>query len=165
MEVTMSSTAEITVAIQNDRPSLMIRVTAQEEGNSMPDIRGMLFQIQEAITEYQAMPPAKLLSSSEVAVHDVPCALPPAEEAPLTRTETTFVQQKNTLKPETNTASSGKYHQNGKKKITPGQILTIRQNLQERRIPESTFCRNNNVERLEDMPKGVAWKIIHDHQY
>ena len=161
----MSTNAEITFAIQNDRPSLMIRVTAQEEGNSMPDLRGMLSQIQEAITEFQAMPQAKLLSSSEVIVHDAPCALPPAEEPPLMRNEGTFVPQKNVAKPETNTASSGKYHQNGKKKITPGQIVTIRQNLQERRIPESTFCRINNVERLEDMPKSVAWNIIHDHQY
>lgn len=160
----MSTNAEVTFAIQNDRPSIMIRVTAQEEGNSMPDLRGMLSQIQEAITEFQAMPQAKTLSSSEVEVRDAPCALPPATEASLTRNEATFAPHGNTSKPKTN-ASSGRGHQNGSKKITLGQITTIRQNLQERRIPESTFCRMNNVEHLEDMSKGVAWNIIHDHQY
>ena len=161
----MSTNAEVTFAIQNDHPSIMIRVTAQEEGNSKPDLRGMLSQIQEAITEFQAMPRAKPISSSVVEVSDAPCALPPAEEASLTRNEATFAPHGNVSKPKTNTVSSGRGHQSGNKKITPGQISTIRQNLQERRIPESTFCRMNNVERLEDMSKGVAWNIIHDHLY
>ena len=161
----MSTNAEVTFAIQNDRPSIMIRVTAQEEGNMMPDLRGMLSRIQEAITDFQAMPQAKLLSSSEVEVRDVPCALPHTEEPPLPRNDATFVSQGNASKPKTNTASTGRCHQSDNKKITPGQISTIRQNLQERRIPESTFCRINHIDRLEDMSKGVAWNIIHDHKY
>ena len=159
----MPKKAEITYAIQNDHPSITIHLS--EEGDLTPDLRGMLSQIQEAITEFQAMPQAKLLSSSEVVVHDAPCVLPPAEEPPLMRNEGTFVSHGNASKQKSNTASSGRCHQNGNKKITPGQITTIRQNLQERRIPESTFCRMNNVERLEDMSKGLAWNIIHDHQY
>ena len=83
----------------------------------------------------------------------------------LPENEATFAPQRNTSKPKASPASSGRGHQNGNRKITPGQITTIRQNLQERRIPESTFCRVNHVERLEDMSKGVAWNIIHDHQY
>ena len=34
----MSNSAEITYAIQNDRPSIMIRVSAQEEGKSKPRV-------------------------------------------------------------------------------------------------------------------------------
>ena len=49
----MSNSAEITYAIQNDRPSIMIRVSAQEEGKSKPDLREMLSQIQEAIDTAQ----------------------------------------------------------------------------------------------------------------
>ena len=61
----MSNTAEITYAIQNDRPSITIRVSAQEEGDSKPDLCDMLSQIQEAITKFQAKPQPKLLSNTE----------------------------------------------------------------------------------------------------
>ena len=68
----MSTTAEISYAIQNDRPSFMIRVSAQKEGDSFPDFRDMLTQIQEAITDFQKTPQAKLLPSADVVVQDVP---------------------------------------------------------------------------------------------
>ena len=160
----MTKNAEITVAIQNGNPSITIRVSAQENGETKLILRDMLSEIQEAITEFQAKPQAKLLPSATTEVHDAPCILPPAEEGPLSRNEAPFAPHGNASKPKTNT-SSGRGHQNGSKKITPGQISTIRQNLQERRIPESTFCRMNHVERIEDLSKGVAWNIIHDHQY
>ena len=160
----MTKNAEIIVAIQNDRPSITIRVSAQEDGETKLVLRDMLSEIQEAITEFQAKPQAKLLQSTAAEVHDATCIQSPAEDA-LPRNEAIFSQLRNASKPKTNPASSGRAHQNGSKKITPGQITTLRQNLQERRIPESTFCRMNHVERLEDMSKGVAWNIIHDHQY
>ena len=161
----MSKSAEITFAIQNDRPSITIRVSAQEDGEMKLVLRDMLSEIQEAITEFQAKPQAKLLPNTSAEVLDASCILPPAEEESLPENKATFAPQRNTSKPKANPTSSGRGHQNGSRKITPGQITTIRQNLQERRIPESTFCRMNHVERLEDMAKGVAWNIIHDHQY
>ena len=160
----MTKNAEITVAIQNGNPSITIHVSAQEDGETRLILRDMLSEIQEAITEFQAKPQAKLLPSAAAKVHDAPCIQPPAEEV-LPGNEATFAPQRNASKPKANPASSGRGHQNGSKRITPGQITTIRQNLLERRIPESTFCRMNHVERLEDMSKGVAWNIIHDHRY
>ena len=74
----MSNTAEITYAIQNDRPSITIRLSVQEEGKSKPDLCDMLSLIQEAITEYQAKPQVKLLPNAEVAVQDVPHPTPAA---------------------------------------------------------------------------------------
>ena len=160
----MNKNAEITVAIQNGNPSITIHISAQEDGETKLILRDMLSEIQEAITEFQAKPQAKLLPSAAAEVHDAPCIQPPAEEA-LPGNEATFAPQRNASKPKANPASSGRGHQNGSKKITLGQISTIRQNLQERRIPESTFCRMNHVERIEDLSKGVAWNIIHDHRY
>ena len=61
----MSTSAEITCTIQNDHQSIMFRVSAQGEGNSTPNLRGMLCQIQTAITEFQKKPPTKLLSNTE----------------------------------------------------------------------------------------------------
>ena len=80
-EAIMSTTAEISYAIQNDRPSFMIRVSAQGEGNSTPDLRGMLSQIQEAITDFQKTSQAKLLPSADVVVQDVPQLTPAAHTA------------------------------------------------------------------------------------
>lgn len=161
----MTKNAEITVAIQNDIPSITIRVSAQENGDSKLVLRDMLSEIQEAITEFQAKPQARLLPNSAAEVQDAPCILPSAEEEHLPRSEAASVSRRNASKPKMNTTSSGRGHQNGSKKITPGQISTIRQNLQERRIPESAFCRANHVEHIEDLSKGVAWNIIHDHDY
>ena len=84
----MSTKAEVTYAIVNDRPSIMIRLSAQEEGETKPDLCGMLSQIQEAITEFQAnKPQPKLLSNAEVVVQDVPHpapATPKPQALPLT---------------------------------------------------------------------------------
>ena len=161
----MTKNAEITVAIQNGNPSITIHISAQEDGETKLILRDMLSEIQEAITEFQTKSQAKLLPSAATEIHDAPCIQSPAEEESLPENEATFAPQRNTSKPQASPASSGRGHQTGNRKITPAQITTIRQNLQERRIPESTFCRVNHVERLEDMSKGVAWNIIHDHQY
>ena len=50
----MSKSAEITFAIQNGNPSITIRVSAQENGETKLILRDMLSEIQEAITEFQA---------------------------------------------------------------------------------------------------------------
>ena len=155
----MSNSAEITYAIQNDRPSIMIRVSAQEEGKFKPDLRGMLSQIQEAITDFQKSPQAKLLPSEEVVVQDIPYSSPPALPKPLPDNKGKGFSQKFSSKANTGAPTSGK------SKITEPQIATIRQNLMERNIPECVFCNTYGVKRVEDLPGGVAWHVIHDHLY
>ena len=158
----MSTNAEITYAIQNDHPSITIRLSAQEEGETKPDLCGMLSQIQEAITEFQAKPPTKLLTNAEVTVQDVPKstpATPKTQALPLTNNIVKSLPQKNPSKPNTAAQSSGK------KKITELQIATIRQNLRERSIPECVFCNKHGIKRVEELPGGVAWHVIHDHLY
>ena len=155
----MSNSAEITYAIQNDRPSIMIRVSAQEEGKSKPDLREMLSQIQEAIADYQKSPQAKLLPSEEVVVQDIPYSSPPALPKPLPDNKGKGFSQKFSSKANTGAPTSGK------SKITEPQIATIRQNLMERNIPECVFCNTYGVKRVEDLPGGVAWHVIHDHLY
>ncbi len=155
----MSNSAEITYAIQNDRPSIMIRVSAQEEGKSKPDLREMLSQIQEAIADFQKSPQAKLLPSEEVVVQDIPYSSPPALPKPLPDNKGKGFSQKFSSKANTGAPTSGK------SKITEPQIATIRQNLMERNIPECAFCSTHGIKRLEDLPGGVAWHVIHDHLY
>ena len=158
----MSTSAEITYSIQNDRPSITFRVSAQGEGNSAPDLRGMLSQIQEAVTEFQKKPPAKLLSNTEVVVQDAPLptpATPKPQMLPLADNQGKNFSQKNSSKGNTGTPTSKK------SKITAPQIATIRQNLVERNIPECVFCNKYGVKRVEDLPGGVAWHVIHDHMY
>ena len=154
-----STSAEITYSIQNDRPSIMIRVSAQGEGNSTPDLCGMLCQIQTAITEFQKKPPAKLLSNTEVVVQDVPLSSPPALPKPLPDNKDKSFSQKISSKTHTGAPTASK------SKITEPQIATIRQNLAERNIPECAFCNTHGVKRLEDLPGGIAWRVIHDHLY
>ena len=155
----MSNSAEITYAIQNDRPSIMIRVSAQEEGKSKPDLREMLSQIQEAIADFQKSPQAKLLPSEEVVVQDIPYSSPPALPKPLPDNKGKSFSQKFSSKANTGAPTSGK------SKISEPQIATIRQNLMERNIPECAFCSTHGIKRLEDLPGGVAWHVIHDHLY
>ena len=155
----MTTTAEISCTIQNDRQSLTFRVSAQGEGNSTPDLRGMLSQIQEAVTAYQKTPQAKLLSNTEVVVQDIPHSSPPALPAPLPDNKGKSFSQKFSSKANTGAPTSGK------SKITEPQIATIRQNLMERNIPECVFCNTYGVKSVEDLPGGVAWHVIHDHLY
>ena len=158
----MSTSAEITYSIQNDRPSITFRVSAQGEGNSAPDLRGMLSQIQEAVTEFQKKPPTKLLSKTEVVVQDAPhpaSATPKPQMLPVADNKAKSLSQNFSSKTNTGAPTSKK------SKITAPQIATIRQNLVERNIPECVFCNNYGVKRVEDLPGGVAWHVIHDHMY
>ena len=155
----MSTNAEVTFAIQNDRPSLMIRVTAQEEGNSMPDLRGMLSQIQEAITEFQARPQTRQLSSSDVKVQDVSRASPPAREEPLPdRRRKTSYQ---------NNASSGNevFDKSSPGSISKSQTGKIYVELKKRKIAKQVFCAKHGVACVEDLPWNTAWNIINKKLY
>ena len=133
----MSTNAEITYAIQNDRPSITIRLSAQEEGKNKPDLRDMLSQIQEAITEYQAKPQPKLLANDEVNVQDVPV-----------------------LNRKTSISKARAFQPGTVEKITEKQLYCIKESLGKRNLDEAAFCQTYGVNRLEDIPKNVATDIV-----
>ena len=134
----MSTNAEITYAIQNDRPSITIRLSAQEEGKNKPDLRDMLSQIQEAITEYQAnKPQAKLLANDEVDVQNVPV-----------------------LNRKTSTSKARAFQPGPVEKITEKQLYCIKESLGKRNLDETAFCQAYGVNHLEDLPKSVATDIV-----
>ena len=159
----MSTNAEVTFAIQNDHPSIMIRVTAQEEGNSKPDLRGMLSQIQEAITEFQAnKPQPKLLSNAEVVVQDAPHPAPAThspQAKPFSSNKEKGFSQKETQKqndnPEKDSPGS----------ITKKQIGMIRYNLKERNIPEKVFCTSHDIARIENLSLNEARALIMNEDF
>ena len=132
----MTTAAEITYSIQNDRPSIMIRVSAQGEGNSTPDLCGMLCQIQTAITEFQKKPPAKLLSNTEVVVQDVP------QPTPATQSQ------------QTNPSSINK--ENG---------FSQKSAQQQNDNPEKDFCTAHGVARIADLSLNQARTLIMDEDY
>ena len=136
----MSTNAEITYAIQNDRPSIMIRVSVQEEGNSTPDLCGMLCSIQEAITEFQKTPQAKLLSSTEVVVQEASSPSPP-------------VQQNSS--PESSKSDPTKM-------ISSKQMNLLMRQLRENGTSVEALCQANGVSRIQDLTMARAREIIHD---
>ena len=159
----MSTNAEITYAIQNDRPSITIRLSAQEEGKSKPDLCDMLSQIQEAITEYQAnKPQAKLLSNTDVVVQDVPHPTPAAHSTqakPFSSNKGKGFSQKGAQQqndnPEKDFPGS----------VTQKQIGKIRVNLKIRNIPEKEFCTSHDIARVEDLSLNQARSIIQCEDY
>lgn len=159
----MSTKAEVTYAIVNDRPSIMIRLSAQEEGETKPDLCGMLSQIQEAITEFQAnKPQPKLLSNAEVVVQDVPHPAPathsPQAKPFSSNKEKGFSQkgaQKQNDNPEKDSPGS----------ITKKQIGMIRYNLKERNIPEKVFCTSHDIARIENLSLNEARALIMNEDF
>jgi len=159
----MSTKAEVTYAIVNDRPSIMIRLSAQEEGETKPDLCGMLSQIQEAITEFQAnKPQPKLLSNAEVVVQDVPHPAPAThspQAMPFSSNKGKGFSQKGAQKqndnPEKDSPGS----------VTPKQIGLIRVNLKQRKIPENAFCTAHDVARIEDLSLNQARALIMNEDF
>ena len=159
----MSTNAEITYAIQNDRPSITIRLSAQEEGKNKPDLCGMLSQIQKAITEYQAnKPQAKLLSNTDVVVQDVPHPTPAAHSTqakPFSSNKGKGFSQKGVQQqndnPEKDFPGS----------VTQKQVGMIRVNLKIRNIPEKEFCTSHDIARVEDLSLNQARSIIQYEDY
>jgi len=159
----MSTNAEITYAIQNDRPSITIRLSAQEEGKNKPDLCGMLSQIQKAITEYQAnKPQAKLLSNTDVVVQDVPHPTPAAHSTqakPFSSNKGKGFSQKGVQQqndnPEKDFPGS----------VTQKQVGMIRVNLKIRNIPEKEFCTSHDIARVEDLSLNQARSIIQCEDY
>ena len=159
----MSTNAEITYAIQNDRPSITIRLSAQEEGKNKPDLCGMLSQIQKAITEYQVnKPQAKLLSNTDVVVQDVPHPTPAAHSTqakPFSSNKGKGFSQKGVQQqndnPEKDFPGS----------VTQKQVGMIRVNLKIRNIPEKEFCTSHDIARVEDLSLNQARSIIQCEDY
>ena len=159
----MSTKAEVTYAIVNDRPSIMIRLSAQEEGETKPDLCGMLSQIQEAITEFQAnKPQPKLLSNAEVVVQDVPHPAPAThspQAKPFSSNKGKGFSQKGAQKqndnPEKDSPGS----------ITKKQIGMIRYNLKERNIPEKVFCTSHDIARIENLSLNEARALIMNEDF
>ena len=134
----MPKKAEIMYCIQNDRPSITIHLS--EEGDLTPDLRGMLSQIQEAITDFQKSPQARLLPSTEVAVQDVPKTLPSAQ-------------------PKVFTDSS---KSDPTKMISPKQMSLLTRKLRENGTTVEALCQANGVNRIQDLTMARAREIIHD---
>ncbi len=158
----MATTAEVTYAIQNDRPSITIHLSAQGEGNATPDLCGMLCQIQTAITEFQKKPPTKLLSNTEVVVQDIPhsaSATQSPQEKPFSNNTGKGVSQKNVQQqndnPEKDYPGS----------ITKRQIGKIRFSLKERNIPEKVFCTSHDIARIEDLSLNHARALIMNEDF
>lgn len=153
----MPKKAEITYSIQNDHPSITIHLS--EEGDLTPDLRGMLSQIQEAITEFQAKPQTRQLSSSDVKVQDISRSSPSAREEPSPDNRRKSSYQNN--------ASSGNevFDKSSPGSITKRQIGMIYFELKNRNIPEQVFCAKNGVARVEDLPWNTAWDIINKKLY
>ena len=153
----MTTAAEITYAIQNDRPSITIHLSAQGEGNSTPNLRGMLSEVQDAITDFQKKPPARLLSNSEAVVQDVSHPTPATQSLQAKSISSNkgkgfyqkSVQQQND-NPEKDSPGS----------ITEKQIGKIRYSLKERNIPEKVFCASHDIARIEDLSLNHARALI-----
>ena len=159
----MSTKADVIYAIENDRPSITIRLSAQEEGENKPDLCGMLSQIQEAITEFQAnKPQPKLLSNAEVVVQDAPHPAPAIhspQAKPFSSNKEKGFSQKETQKqndnPEKDSPGS----------ITKKQIGMIRYNLKERNIPEKVFCTSHDIARIENLSLNEARALIMNEDF
>ena len=157
----MSNSAEITYAIQNDRPSIMIRVSAQEEGKSKPDLREMLSQIQEAIADFQKKPQANLLPSSDVVVQDVPCSSPP----PPVQTMSFPTNKEKGGSQKGTEEQKDKSEKDSPGTVTERQIGLIRINLKKRNIPEKFFCSSHDVARIEELSLNQARSLIMNEDY
>ena len=159
----MSTKADVIYAIENDRPSITIRLSAQEEGETKPDLCGMLSQIQEAITEFQAnKPQPKLLSNAEVVVQDAPHPAPAThspQAKPFSSNNGKGVSQKDAQRqndnPEKDSPGS----------ITKKQIGMIRYNLKERNIPEKVFCTSHDIARIENLSLNEARALIMNEDF
>ena len=158
----MSTTAEITCTIQNDRQSITFRVSAQGEGNSTPNLRGMLSEVQDAITDFQKKPPARLLSNSEAVVQDVSHSTPatqPPQEKLFSSNKRKGLSEKGTQQQKDNP------EKDYPGSVTKKQIGLIRLNLKERKIPEKVFCTSHDIARIEDLSLNYARALIMNEDY
>ena len=133
----MAKTVEVFYTIQNGRPSIKFHIAEEVEGLAKEKFLELLKDLplpDGVIDALSVVPPARLLPSNEVEVNDVP--------------NKRFAGQK-TFSP-----------QSGNNKITDKQLWCIQDHLKKEGTDESEFCLRYGVKRLEDLPKGMAIKII-----
>ena len=155
----MSTSAEITCTIQKDCPSITFRISAQGEGNSAPDLLGMLSQIQEAVTEFQKTPQAKLLSNAEVVVQDAPRPMQSTNKKQFSGNKAKSLQQKSA------SPQNEEIDHDLPGSIPSGQIGKIHVDLRSRNIPVKDFCFKQGIARIEDLAFNRAWTIINHEEY
>jgi len=133
----MAKTVEVFYTIQNGQPSIKFHIAEEVEGAAKEKVIELLKDLPlpgGVIDSLSAVPPARFLPSNEVEVNDVP--------------NKRFAGQK-TISP-----------QSGNNIITDKQLWCIQEHLKKEGTDESEFCLRHGVKRLEDLPKGMAIKII-----
>ena len=158
----MTTTAEITCTIHNDHQSITFRVSAQGEGNSTPNLCGMLSDVQDAITEFQEKPQAKLLSNTEVAVQDVP---PPTPATQSPQANSSSINNGNGFSQKCTEQQNDNQKKDSPGTVTKRQIGLIHVNLKRRNIPEKDFCTAHGAARIEDLSLNQARTLIMDEDY
>jgi len=136
----MPNKLNVVLAIQNGQPSIQFQISNDLEGPAKEKIMRLLkdLPIQEAVMDSLAeFSQARFLPTDEVEVQDVPQQ---------------SVQQS---KPCSGSAKK-------KAKITESQLSTLRDILAKKMISESSFCAQHGVDRLENLPGGTAWHILHE---
>ena len=158
----MATTAEITCTIQNDHQSITFRVSAQGEGNSTPNLCGMLSDVQDAITEFQEKPQAKLLSNTEVVVQDVPPPMPATQSQ---QAKSSSINNGNGFSQKSVQQQKDNPEKDSPGTVTKRQIGLIHVNLKRLNISEKDFCTAHGVARIEDLSLNQARTLIMDEDY
>ena len=136
----MPKKIEVVLTVQNEKPSIQFHVSDVVEGPAKEKFMELLkdFPIQEAVVDsLSELSQARFLPAEDVEVLDLP------QES---------VQQS---KPCSNSAKK-------KARISESQLSTLRDILAKRMISESSFCAQHGVDRLENLPGGTAWRILHE---
>lgn len=132
----MAKTLEVFYSIQNGRPSIKFHIAEVVEEAAKEKLVELAKDLpipEEVVDSLSAIPAARLLSSNEVEVHDV-------------------------LSTKASGSKSFSPKQGGK--ITEKQLWCIQNHLKKMGIAESEFCQQYGINRLADMPKGVATDIV-----
>ena len=162
----MAKTIELSYTVRNGQPSVQIHVTEIVEGSVKDKLLEILSDLPEPIADsLKNLSRARLLSGDEVEVQTVSASsenahseMPPTEIGPCSET---------TIHPPKALPNHGKTNpkKSGGKPITENQLRTINQALSDRHIPVAAFCHSHGVDRIEDLTKGDAWKIINERNY
>ena len=162
----MAKTIELFYTNQNGCPSFSFRIADVIEGNAKAKFQEMLNDLPAPIADsLKSLPPARLLSGDEVEVQTMPAStenahsvMPPAENRSCSEA-TNHPPQTLPNREKTNPKK------NDRKSITEKQLRTIHQALSDRHIPVAAFCRSHGVDRIENLSKGEAWKIINERNF
>ena len=136
----MAKNAKVIFAIQNGQPLIQFSISDDVEGCAEEKFTELLndLPVPKSVKDFlKELSPTRLLSRDEVEERDVPQQ---------------SVQQ----------SKSGSDSAKKKSRISESQLSTLRDLLAKRRISESSFCAQHRVDRLENLPGGTAWRILHE---